>query len=75
VEFDAARAILRGPNLFPPFEPRGEGERLAQAGLPPGETLLVFSRGDQSRALMVTQMAYHHVARGRLAGEPYVVTF
>ena len=39
------------------------------------EELLLFERGGQTRALLLREMAYHHVAQGELAGEPYLVTF
>ena len=61
---------------FEPFQVRaGEGAPLARTGLPGDLELLVFSRGGESRALIAREMAYHHVAQGELAGEPYVVSF
>jgi hypothetical protein len=75
VAFDERRAILRGPDQFPRFDVPDGGERLADAGLDPRAALLVVQRGGQSRALVVRQMAYHHVAQGTLAGEPWMVSF
>ena len=60
---------------FEPFRPTGDGVPLAEADLRPDEELIVFARGGEERALSVRQMAYHHVAQGELAGEPYLVTF
>jgi len=73
--FDAARARLSHPDLFPRFRVQGDGVPLAEKGLSPETLLLVFERGGQSRALLVTQMTWHHVAQGELAGEPYVISF
>ena len=42
--------------------------------LPDGESLLIVERGGRKLALVTRQMAYHHVAEGTLAGEPFVVT-
>jgi len=75
VPFDARRAILRGPDQFQRFDVPDEGERLADAGLDADAALLVAERGGESRALIVKQMAYHHLAQGTLAGEPYLVSF
>ena len=74
-EFDEGRAILRGPGMFQRFDVPDEGERLADASLDPDTALLIPRRADASRALLVKQMAYHHVAQGTLAGEPYMVSF
>ena len=73
--FDESRAILRGPDQFPRFDVADGGERLADAGLDRQAALLVVERGGRSRALVVRQMAYHHVAQGTLAGEPWMVSF
>jgi hypothetical protein len=75
VPFDERRAILRGPDQFQRFDVPGGGEPLADAGLDPDSALLVPERGGESRALIVKQMAYHHLAQGTLAGEPYLVSF
>jgi len=75
-DFDAARAKLKGPDWFPRFNPGDDaGIPLREAGLDHGEQLLIFQRGGERRALLTRQMAYHHVAQGALAGEPYLVTF
>ncbi|MFQ5767788.1 MAG: hypothetical protein ACE5ID_07380 [Acidobacteriota bacterium] len=75
MSFDPARAVLKGPDQFPRFLTPEHGRPLKEAGLSPEEILIVFSRGEESRALLATQMSYHHVAQGTLAGEPYVVAF
>lgn len=73
--FDAQRAMLKGPDLFSRFLAAPAALRLSAAHLPPSEQLLVFARAGEERALLVRQMAYHHVAQGELAGEPFLITF
>jgi hypothetical protein len=60
---------------FAPFRPEGDGVPLSEAGLDDDEELVVFARAGVERGLVMRQMAYHHVAQGDLAGEPYLVTF
>ncbi len=61
---------------FVPLRPKPRASiPLAQAKLPPARELLVFERGGEHRALIAREMAYHHVAQGELAGEPYLVSF
>ncbi len=73
--FDASRATLKGPDMFSRFRTPNNGASLANAGLNPDEQLIVFERAKEKRALVLHQMAYHHVAQGELAGEPYLITF
>lgn len=70
-----AKPTLNGPDDFPRFRVVGDGESLSQAKLTPQTELLLFERGGQERAFLVTQMIYHHVAQGELEGHPYLVTF
>ena len=48
---------------------------MSAAGLRDEEELIVFQRGGQRRALVIREMAYHHLAQGTLAGEPYLISF
>ena len=77
-DFDADRAMLSDAPNFEAFYPT-EYESLAQArrarGLSDETALLVLRRGDTALTLLTTQMAYHHVAQGELAGEPWMVSF
>lgn len=75
MEFDPEKAVLKGPNLFPPFRPKEEGTPLADAGMSAGEMLLVVERGGHKRAFLVAELAYHHLVQSTLAGEPYLVSF
>ena len=73
--FDAARAMLRGPDMFERFTMRGPGVALGAAGLSPGTEVLVLARGGERRALLLREMAYHHLAQGTLGGEPVLASF
>jgi Protein of unknown function (DUF3179) len=61
--------------FFKPFVVPFQGSSLAQIDLHPDEELIVIERKGEYRALLAREMAYHHVAQGELAGEPYLVTF
>ncbi len=61
---------------FEPFRPKPKHEsRLVEAELKDDTELLTFERGGQRRAVLVSEVIYHHVVQGELAGEPYLVTF
>jgi len=60
---------------FQPFAVPEKGIPLADLNLPPDHEIIVFERGGESRALDMREMAYHHVAQGTLAGQPYLVSF
>lgn len=61
--------------LFEPFEVPAHGLPLVNLKLPLDLELIVFSRGDETRALVAREMAYHHVAQGELNGQPYLISF
>ena len=76
--FDAERAFLGSRPIFTPLRDP-EFEPLAGA-LTRGEVqddtpVLVFQSGGRTLALVSSQMSYHHVAQGEMAGEPWMVTF
>jgi len=73
--FDLSRARLRGPDYFKRYRAPENGEPLVGSGLGNDVELLVVDRGGEGRALLMREVSYHHVAQGRLAGEPYVVSF
>lgn len=75
MDFDAKRARLRKPDMFKRFKVPNEGKLLIKVNLNPEVMLLIVERNSTRRALLVRQMAYHHVAQGALEGEPYVATF
>ncbi len=72
---DLGRARLNEPDLFQRFQVPDRGQPLRDAGLSSRTELIVFQQGEQRRALLMRQMAYHHLAQGELAGEPYAVSF
>ncbi len=73
--FDVSRARLRGPDYFKRYQAPDNGELLAASGLGSDVEILVVELGGEGRALLMREVSYHHVAQGRLAGEPYVVSF
>ena len=75
MRFNRRKAHLQGADMFRRFRVPARGEPLARAGLPQDHWVLLFERGGEQRALDATQMTYHHVAQGQLAGQDYVVTF
>jgi hypothetical protein len=75
MSFNRRKAHLQGADMFRRFRVPAHGEPLARAGLAEDHFVLLFERAGELRALDATQMTYHHVAQGELAGEDYVVTF
>ena len=76
--FDPDRAILSDQRMFDPFlvtdtEPLEEA--LDEGRVREDTPLLVVEREGQRLGLLTLQMAYHHVAQGELAGEPWMVAF
>lgn len=77
-DFDESRAFLNDTPMFDAFYPetyeplstaRRDGRVRDDTGL------LVLTRGETTLALVTTQMAYHHIAQGEMAGEPWMVSF
>lgn len=60
---------------FEPFSVPEQGASLSSLNLPPDLELIVLSRNGSTRALVAREMAYHHVAQGKLNGQPYMVSF
>ena len=60
---------------FEPFVVTEPPIALKGSDLGQDEELLVIERGGIERAFVLRQMAYHHIAQGELAGEPYIVSF
>ena len=76
--FDVDRAFLGSRPIFTPlrdarFEPL-DGV-LDRGDLTRDTPLLVFRTAGRTLSLVSSQMAYHHVAQGEMAGEPWMVTF
>jgi hypothetical protein len=63
---------------FQPFnvsETRALREALDDEAVHEDTPLLVLEQATGTLALLVEQMAYHHVAQGVMAGEPWMVSF
>lgn len=73
--FDAARAQLEEPDMFERYRVPDSGEPLRDAGLSDGTDIMLVERGGETRAFLIHQLTYHHLAQGELAGEPYMVSF
>lgn len=75
-EFD--RAWIADSTLWKPFLVSGGmplREALNQELVYPETKLLVMEHEKGRLALVTDQMAYHHVAQGDIAGEPWMVSF
>lgn len=78
-DFDVDRAYQVDSTVYAPF--RVETTRPLLRALEEGEldgqtSLLVMDHPEAGRLALVTdQMAYHHVAQGKIAGEPWMVSF
>ncbi len=76
--FDTSRVLLMDTTQFKAFTVTGT--RALRGALEDGVVhedtpLLVLEHSTGALALLVEQMAYHHVAQGELAGEPWMVSF
>jgi hypothetical protein len=67
--------VLKIGFFFKPFAVPSHGQLLVQANLPPDEELIIVQCKGEYRALLAREMAYHHVAQGELADEPYLISF
>ena len=76
--FEPGRAILGDVWGFDPFRVttmESLADALEDGRVGEGTPVLVLRRRDASLALLTTQMSYHHIAQGELAGEPWMVAF
>lgn len=76
-DFDPERALFFAePNFVPLRNPEWRplddvvGDEVAE-----DTPVLVFEAGGETLVLVSSQMSYHHVAQGEMAGEPWMVTF
>ena len=61
---------------FDPFRPQAKHQySLADVQLKEDVELLAFERDGQRRAVLISEVMYHHIVQGELAGEPYLVTY
>lgn len=76
--FDAERAFLGSQPIFTPLrDPDFESLRsaLRRGDVAEDTPMLVFEAAGTTLSLVTSQMSYHHVAQGEMAGEPWMVTF
>lgn len=79
-DFDGDRAFIADSTIFVPFRVTDDDVVALRRALDDGavqpDTWLVIMEHDAGRlALVMDQMAYHHVAQGDLMGEPWMVSF
>ena len=75
--FDVSRARLRGVHFKPLYVKKTLSlpQACAQHRVHDDTPILLLNHPDNPIALVTTQMAYHHVAQGEIAGDPWLVTF
>ncbi|MDA0327646.1 MAG: DUF3179 domain-containing (seleno)protein [Gemmatimonadetes bacterium] len=76
--FDTERALFWAePNFVPLRDPEWRPLRAVRRAREVADDtpVIVFEAGGQTLALVSSQMSYHHVAQGDMAGEPWMVTF
>jgi len=71
--FDPARAYMPDEPDFTPFYVEEADVQPLRVDEAPA--VFVAERGDERIALIMDQMAYHHIAQGEMAGEPWMVSF
>ncbi len=77
-EFDITRARVGAGSRFEPFrvsETKLLSDALAAGVVESDTRLLVMEQSAGWLALLTDQMAYHHVAQGDIAGQPWMVSF
>ena len=75
---DFSRAYTADRTIFEPFEVTGTvplRDALAEELLDSETALLVLEHEAGRIALVTDQLAYHHVAQGKIVGEPWMVSF
>lgn len=76
--FETARALFWAePNFVPLRDPEWMPLSAARRArrVSDDTPVLLFEAGGQTLVLVSSQMSYHHVAQGEMAGEPWMVTF
>lgn len=76
-EFDLRRALLVRGDIFAPFRveaTRPLRDALERRTLRAHEPVVVAECGTTRAVLLKRHLAYHHVAQGETAGEPWMVS-
>ena len=77
-EFDKRRALLLHRDIFDPYHVTTTSllrNALSRADLSENAPVMVVERGAATLVLLTQQLLYHHVAQGKLAGAPWMVSF
>lgn len=77
-DFDPDRALFFAePNFIPLRDPEWMPLEVAldENEVAEDSPVLLFEAGGRTLVLVSSQMSYHHVAQGEMAGEPWMVTF
>lgn len=77
-EFDIRRAWIVDSTIFVPFRVTSTTplkDARAKGQVDDATAILILEQGATRLALLTPQMAYHHVAQGDIAGEPWMVSF
>jgi hypothetical protein len=76
--FNISKARLNKHDTFQRFRVKDSfqiSELLEHNKIQQDDEILILERNGRKLAFSVNQMAYHHVAQGELAGQPYLVNF
>jgi hypothetical protein len=68
-------AVLGDGDDFPRFRMPDHGDHLSTSSVADDTDLLILERDGQSRALLVSEMSWHHVAEGTLGGHPIAAVY
>lgn len=77
-DFDPKRASLKTKDKFKPLYVKKTislQEALDHGEIKADTELLLLNHPDEPIALIKATMTYHHVAQGKIAGEPWMVSF
>jgi hypothetical protein len=68
-------AVLGDGDEFPRFNMPDHGDALAASDVADDADLLILERDGRARALLVSEMSWHHVAQGTLGGHPIAAVY
>jgi hypothetical protein len=75
MEIDRSNTIVKKKWQFKPFQVPSRGTPLSKMKLPDDYELIIVERNGERRGFSMREMTYHHIAQGKLAGEPFLVSF
>ena len=79
-DFGEGRAWISDTTIFAPFHVTDDDigplrDAVADGIVQPGTWLVIMGHDAGRLAMVMDQMAYHHVAQGEVSGEPWMVSF